>query len=101
MITILREVQHVYPDKWADLEIINQEFNILEARLGFPPKKRYQVLSGPEEYQTLIIEYQWESMAVMEATFEKAYADPDYQKLMAKSFSILRDNRVEMLMPLP
>ncbi len=101
MIIIHREVQHIYPDKWADLAVIDQEYNKIEAKYGFPQKKRSQLLSGKDEMNTLIIEYQFESLAAMEAAFEKLMADPEWQALGERANSILRDIRIELLMPLP
>jgi hypothetical protein len=81
MIVVLRQIQHIYPDKWAELEAIDKKFNVVEDRLGFPAKKRYQLLSGSDEVNTLILETQWPSRAVMESTYEKAMADPEWQVL--------------------
>jgi hypothetical protein len=101
MVVIDREVQHVYPDKWEELEAIDKEFNKVEAKYGLPPKKRYQMISGPGKSGTLIIERTWESMAVMEAAFERLMADPVYQALTQKPYSIIKDCRWELYTPLP
>jgi len=101
MIGIERWIQQVYPDKWAELEVIDKKFNAVEGRLGFPPKKRYQCLTGSHEVNTLIVERQWASLAAMEATYEKAFADPEYQALQKEEPSIIKSAHMELYMPLP
>ena len=100
MIVVLRQTQHIYPDKWAELEAIDKKFNVVEARLGFPAKKRYQLLSGSDEVNTLIIETQWPSMAVMESTYEKAMADPEWQVLYNQG-GIIKNTYWELYQLLP
>ena len=101
MIIIHRQVQHIYPDKWAELEAIDKKFTAVESRFGFPPKKRYQCLTGTQEAKTLIVETQWPSLANMESTFERAMADPEYQALQNESVTIIKDLFWELYMPLP
>ena len=101
MIVIDRMIQQVRPDKWAELEEIDKKFNAVEGRLGFPPKKRYQCLTGSHEVYTLIVERQWASLAAMEATFEKALADSEHQALQKESTSIIKSAHMELYMPLP
>ena len=101
MIVIDRSIQKVYPDKWAELEKIDKKYNAVEGRLGFPPKKRYQCLTGSHEVNTLIVERQWASLAAMEATYEKAFADPEHQALEKELTSIIKSVHWELYMPLP
>ena len=101
MIIIDRMIQKIYPDKWAELEAIDKKFNAVEARLGFPPKKRYTLLSGGHPVNTLIIERQWPSLAVMEATHEKAMLDPEYQALNQEGTSIIKSIHWELYLPRP
>jgi len=101
MVVMERMIQQIYPDKWKELEAIDKKYNAAEARLGFPPKKRYQALVGGLEVNTLIIERQWASLAAMEATNEKAMADPEYQALGNQTSSIIKSVHWELYMPLP
>ena len=87
MIILERLVQKVRPDKWVALEKIEKKYNAIESCLVSLPKKRYQCLVGGHDTNTIIIERQWESMAVMEATYEKIMADPQYQKLEPETHS--------------
>jgi hypothetical protein len=101
MIIIFRQIQHIYADKWAELEAIDKRYNVVEGRLGFPPKKRYQCLAGSQDLNTLIVETQWPSMAALESTYERAMADPEYQALNKETASIIKKLYWEMYMPLP
>ena len=101
MVTIERIIQKVFPGKWAELEEIDKKFNAVESRLGFPPKKRYQCMMGGCDTNTLIIERQWDSLAAMEAAFEKTLADPEWQALNEEMTSIIKSTQLEVYMPLP
>ncbi len=101
VIIINRLIQKVRPDKWDELEEIDKKFNEIESRIGFPPKKRYRCLSGPINWNWIIIERQWESMAKMEKFMMKLYLDPESQKLSEKLNSIIEDQRIELYMPWP
>lgn len=102
MFVIERMIQKVLPGKWAELEEIDKRFNAAEQRLGFPSnKKRYQCMIGSHDTNTLIIERQWDSMAVMEATYEKSFADPEIQVLQKEVMSIIESNQIEVYAPLP
>ena len=101
MVTIERMIQKVRPGKWAELEEIDKRYNAAESRLGFPPKKRYQCLMGGHDTNTLIIERQWDSLAAMEAAYEKAIADPEHQALVEELTSIIKSTQGEVYMPLP
>jgi hypothetical protein len=101
MIITERMIQHVYPGKWVELEAIDKKYNAVEARLGFPAKKRYQLLMGSHPMGTLIIERQWPSLAAMEAANEKGMADPEYQTLQQESAQIIKSVHWELYMPMP
>jgi hypothetical protein len=101
MIIIERMIQEIAPDKWAELEAIDKKYNVVEARLGFPPKKRFQCLSGKLPFRTLVIERQWESLARMEAVNERAMADAEYQALGLESTPIVKSIHWELYMPMP
>lgn len=97
-----RQIQHVRPDKWAELQEIDKRFDAIEGRLGFPGnKRRYRCFFGSHTMDTLIVEYEWESLATMEAASERAMADPEWQALSEEVMSILKDNQMELYMPLP
>jgi len=94
--------QKIRPGKWAELEEIDKKSNAVESRLGFPPtKKRYRCYFGGHDTNTLIVEYQWDSLAAMEAVYEKALADSEWQGLEAETVSIIESNQIELYAPMP
>lgn len=101
MITLERMIQKVSPGKFPVLEELDKKFIAVEARLGFPPKKRYQCISGSHDTNTVIVERQWDSLAAMEAKFEEAFEDPEYQSLADEVESIIESTQWELYMPLP
>ena len=101
MIVVERLIQQIRSDKWTELEALDKKYNIVEGRYGFPAKRRYRCVAGGDNSDTLIIERQWESLAAMEATYEKVIADPEWQALGAEGASIVESNRLEVYTPLP
>jgi hypothetical protein len=101
MIVVERLIQQIRPDKWAELEALDKKYDAVESRLGFPPKKRYRCYVGGHNTDTLVIERQWKSLAAMEATYEKAFADPEELALGAELALITKSNQVELYSPLP
>ena len=103
MKVLKRQIQQVRPGKWAELEEIDAKFNVVESRLGFPPnKKRYRCyFGGHDMMSTLIVDYEWDSLAAMETVYEKAMADPEWQALAAEVGAILKSNQMELYAPLP
>jgi len=101
MIIVERMIQKVRPGKWAELEEIDKRYDAVESRLGFPPKKRYRCIMGGHDWSTLILERQWDSLAAMESTYEKALADPEQQALNEEVTSIVKSTQTEVYTPLP
>jgi hypothetical protein len=96
-----RMIQHIFPGKWAELEVINKKYDVVEARLGFPAKKRYQLLMGSHPLGSVIIEREWPSLAAMEAANMKGLTDPEYQALQLEGASIIKSVYWETYMPMP
>ena len=70
--------------------------------MGFPAnKKRYQCMIGGHDSNTLIVERQWDSLATLEATYEKGFADPELQALLKEITSIVESSQLEVYTPLP
>jgi hypothetical protein len=102
MKVLQREIQQIYPGKWEELEEIDARFNAVESRLGFPGnKKRYRCYFGAHDASTIIVEYEWDSLAAMEAAYEKAMEDPEWQALAAEVESIVKSNQMELYAPMP
>ena len=101
MIIIERQIQKIYPGKWAELEELDKKYNAIEKTVGFPPKKRYTCISGTHDGNTIIIEREWASFAAAEAAYEKAFAIPEYQKLGMENATIIKSARMEFYTPMP
>jgi hypothetical protein len=103
VLIIWRQIEKINADKWDELEKLEKRFLEVEKRLGFPieTKKRYRALFGSSDVNTLIIDYQWDSMAKMEKTYTKAFLDPEYQKLAEEALPLIEENRWEILVPWP
>ncbi len=101
VIIIERNIQRITNGKWDELEQLNSQYDKLESKIGFPPKKRFRYLTGEFDTQTIVIERQWESLAKMEKLETMAYLDPEYQKLNDKFSLIIEWQRLELLVPHP
>lgn len=102
MKVLQRQIQQIRPGKWSDLEEIDKRFNVAESRLGFPPnKKRYRCYFGGHNVNTLIVEYEWDSLAALETAYQNAMADPEWQALAAEVESIVKNNQMELYAPMP
>lgn len=101
MIVVQHITQQVRFGKWAELDVLEKKIREVEKRCGFPAPRRYRCLFGGEGTSTLIIERQWESQAAMEAAYEKALADPDWQALGSEANDIIASDRHELYLALP
>ncbi len=101
VIVIQRLIQRVYNGKWDELEKVDKKFTEIEAKFGFPPKKRYRYITGKYDTNTIVVEREWESMAKLEKLMIKAYLDPEYQKLGDELDSIIESGKQELLLPHP
>lgn len=96
-----QQIQKIRKGKWEELEELDKRYAAMEERVGFPPKKRYRCISGIHGLGDLVIERQWESMAALEAAYEKLLADPEYHKLTQESGMIIEENHLGLYMLLP
>ena len=101
MVIIERQIQKVRSGKWTELDELDKKFTAIESQLGFPAKKRCRSLVGGLTTDALIIERQWESFAVLEATYEKALTDPEHQALSGEAELILGSQQIEFYVPMP
>ena len=100
MVIIERQIQMVRSGKWAELEELDKKFTAVESQMGFPAKRRCRSLIGSLPTDALIIERQWESFAALEATYEKALANPEHQALSAEAEPIPGSQQIEFYVPL-
>ena len=91
---LIRLIQEIAPDKWQQLDGIDKKFDELESKMGFPPKKRYRGLMGPD-LNTLVVERVWESMAKAEEVMSMANSDPEYLTLSVQLIGVVLSQRFE------
>ncbi|UCG25534.1 MAG: hypothetical protein JSW55_05980 [Chloroflexota bacterium] len=99
MIIIERMITEIYPGKLAELQELDKRYDAIEAGLGFPPKKRLLSISGVHDFNEVILERQWESMAAMEAAVEKSLVNPGIQALNEEGTAIIKSTRIELYTP--
>lgn len=100
VIVINRLIQRVANGKFDELEEVDKKFNVLEEQIGYPPKKRFRALAGPDT-NIIVIEREWQSLSKMEKVMTKGFLDPEYQKLSEKLDKILDWQKMELYVPHP
>jgi hypothetical protein len=93
-----RLIQKVDRTGWAKKIALEKRYDIVEARLGFPPSRRYRAFIGGTDTNTRVIERDWSSQGAYLTTLEKALADPEWQGLGAEQAGIVLGNQVELYM---
>jgi hypothetical protein len=97
MAIIVGEIQNVRPGKWKALEEAEPKWAAFEERTGFSRKRRrFRVFSGVEDMNTVVIEFEFDSLAALDAAYERGEADPEYEVLMEELFTIISSSRVEL-----
>ncbi len=91
-----RLIQKVDRANWAKKIAIEKRYELVEARLGFPPARRYRAFIGANDTNTRIIERDWSSLQAYLVTVEKALTDPEHQALGAEQLGIVLGNQVEL-----
>ena len=100
MKVIFRSTIKVVPGKMAEYMEIDKKSEAMERRFGVTPWKRYGCISG-DSIHTIVYDTEFDSLAAMEAAFEKMFADPERQQLIAKSDACIVSHENELLMPMP
>jgi hypothetical protein len=73
-----------------------QKWEAVEKRLGgFPTKKHYSLISGSDDFGTMVWEREWDSLAAMEAAYDRLFADPEAKSLGSNAPSIYSGERIE------
>ncbi len=91
-----RLIQKVDRTSWAKKLAIEKRYEPVEARLGFPPSRRYRSWIGAHDTNTRVIERDWSSLEAYLITVDKAMADPEWQALGAEQARVVLNNRVEI-----
>jgi len=100
MKVLARTIVKVVPGKMAEYMKVEEKSKAMASRYGMPPWRRYSCLSGDSAH-TIVYEMEWDSLAAMEASFEKMFADPERQELMAKSDAVVVSHENEFYTPMP
>ena len=101
MKVVQRGVMKVIPGKMAEAMELNGKHMAAAHRLGCPPMRSYRCLSGRGEFfHTIIGEAEWDSLAAMEAFFDKMMADAEMRELMAKWEGVLESHEIEFYLPM-
>ena len=90
-----REIMHCKPGKVKELV---EKFKVLSEAMkgmGVPPFRIYTDLSG-EQYWTVVAEQEIESIDEMNATAQKAMADPKVAAAMKGYHELVNDGRREL-----
>ncbi len=102
MKVMVREIMKVLPGKMAEAMELEKKHTAIATRYGAPPERGYRCTSGGGDFfHTVVGEMEWDSLAAMEAFFEKMLADPEMQALMPKWEAILESHEIELYTPLP
>lgn len=99
MKVIFRSTIKVVPGKMAEYMEVEGKSKAISSRAGMPPWKCYGCLTG-DSIHTIIYDTEFDSLAALEASFEKMFADPERQQLMAKSDGVVVSHENELLMPM-
>ena len=91
-----RLIQKVDRSQWAKKIAIEKRYEPVEARLGFPPSRRYRAYIGSQDTNTRVIVRDWSSLQAFLVTIEKAMADPEHQALGAEQVGLVLSNQVEL-----
>jgi hypothetical protein len=97
---IWRTIVKVVPGKMAEYMEVEKKSKAIASRFGMPPWKCYRPMSG-DSMHTIIYEMEWDSLAALEASFEKMFADSERQELMAKSGAVIVSHENELYTPMP
>ena len=81
---MMRTPIKIVPGKMAEYMELEKERLIMAKRFGYPPEKRYMMISGPgDRVHTIVYELEWDSLAAIETFYEKMLSDPESQAMQA------------------
>ena len=95
MAVLERVIQQIEDGQDAALAEMDKKHRAAQKPYGFPTGKRYRAMVGPD-INTFVYEAEWESLAAMEAAYEKWGADPQSQALGAEQGKIVISARWEI-----
>lgn len=96
MAILERMILRIAPGKWEAMKAQEKAWDALEAKAGgFPQKRRYQGYSGAVGTDHLVIEREWESLALYEAAYTRMWSSPDVQAIAEADAGIKLDQHIE------
>jgi hypothetical protein len=95
-----RIITRVERGRWAELAAIEQRFEAVERKYGFPPAHRYRAGAGGSDMNTMVLHREWESYAAREKAYESALGDSEWQKVGADSRGIIASSQAEFYHPM-
>lgn len=104
MKVIQRGSMRVVPGKMAETMELMKEWTAMVTSMGMDPTKMrsYRRITGTGDVMnTLVSEYEWDSLAEMASFFDKAYEAPEFQKNMAKWSAVIESHEVEFYAVMP
>lgn len=104
MKVIQRGSMKVIPGKMGETMELMKEWTAMVTSMGMDPKKMkgYRRVTGMgDTMNTLVFEYEWDSLTEMASFFEKAYAAPEFQENMAKWSAVIESHEVEFYALMP
>jgi len=100
MKVMFRTTVKIVPGKMAEYMEVEEKSKAMASRYGMPSWRRYVPLSG-DSMHTIVYEMEFDSLAALEASFEKMFADPERQEVMAKSEGVIVSHENDLYMPMP
>ena len=100
MKVIFRTTVKIVPGQLAEYMDVETKSNAMASRYGMPSWRCYSPITG-DSMHTIVYETEFDSLAALEASFEKMFADPERQEVMAKSEKTVVSHENELYMPMP
>jgi len=100
MKVMFRTTVKIVPGKMAEYMEVEEKSKAMASRYGMPSWRRYSPLSG-DSIHTIVYETEFDSLAALEASFEKMFADPERQEVMAKSEGVIVSHENDLYVPMP
>ena len=98
----MRTPVKIVPGKMAEYMELEKERIVMAKRLGYPPQKRYMMISGPgDRVHTIVYELEWDSLAAIETFFGKMLSDPETQAMQSKYDGLIESHGLELYTPMP
>ena len=99
MKVMFRTTIKIVPGKMAEYMEVEEKSKALASRYGMPVWRRDTPITG-DSMHTIIYDMEWDSLAALEAAYEKMYSDPESQAAMAKSDECIVSHENELYMPM-